>query len=310
MFIYVIFITAIISLRRNNWFTIWIIIETALFMFIPLISKNKINDQSIKYFIIQRTSSYILIFSILWNRFNETNLNRLITLISLIIKIGIPPFHIWKPMVISQLGWNECFLLTTLIKIPPMVLINKIVELKIILLPLILTLIVGSIRGINQLNLKKLIAYSSIFNLTWITSSFLIRKKIRLIFLVIYSILNLKAIWFFKLNNLIYVNQIVYLPLKIKININLTLLSIRGLPPLAGFYPKWIILNELILNSIILPRIIVISSIISIFIYIQINSFTLSNFYVKKKNNKIFWIKNLSVLNLLILIFIFNIWVY
>ena len=191
-----------------------------------------------------------------------------------------------------------------------MVLINRLIDLKILILPLTITLIVGRIRGINQLNLKKLIAYSSIFNLTWITSSFLLRKKISLTFIIIYSILNLKTIFFFKLNNLIYTNQIIHMPLKIKLVINLNLLSIRGLPPLRGFFPKWIILNELIKNSIILPRIIVITSVISMFVYIQVNSFSFSNFYVKKKNNKIFWMKNLSAINLIILIAVINLWVY
>nr|QDC34438.1 NADH dehydrogenase subunit 2 [Laodelphax striatellus] len=310
MFIYVIFMTTLISLSSNNWLTIWIMMETALFMLIPLMSKNKINDQSMKYFIIQSTSSYILIFSILWNSLNETNLNSLMTLISLMIKIGMPPFHTWKPMMMSNLGWTECLILSTLIKIPPMVLINSLIDLKMLILPLTMTLMVGSISGINQLNLKKLMAYSSIFNLTWMTSSFLLSKKISLTFMIIYSMLNLKTMFFFKLNNLIYTNQMMHMPLKMKLVMNLNLLSISGLPPLSGFFPKWIILNELIKNSIILPSIMVITSVISMFVYIQINSFSFSNFYVKKKNNKIFWMKNLSAINLIILIAVINLWVY
>nr|QBZ38134.1 NADH dehydrogenase subunit 2 [Muirodelphax atratus] len=310
LFIYLIFMTTLISFSSNNWLTIWIMMETALFMFIPLMSKNKINDQSMKYFIIQSTSSYILIFSLLWNSLNETNLNSLMTLISLMIKLGMPPFHIWKPMVMSNLGWTECLILSTLIKIPPMVLINKMIELKMLILPLTMALMVGSISGINQLNLKKLMAYSSIFNLTWMSSSFLLSKKISLTFLVIYSILNMKTMFFFKKNNLMYLNQMIYMPLKMKLTLNLNLLSISGLPPLSGFFPKWIILNELINNSIILPSMMVITSIISMFMYIQINSFSFSNFYVKKKNNKIFWMKNFSALNMIALIAVINLWMY
>nr|QUS62607.1 NADH dehydrogenase subunit 2 [Unkanodes sapporona] len=308
LFIYVIFMTTLISLSSNNWLTIWIMMETALFMLIPLMSKNKINEQSMKYFIIQSTSSYILIFSLLWNSLNETKFNSLMTLISLMIKIGMPPFHIWKPMVMANLGWTECLVLSTLIKIPPMILINKLIELKMMILPLSMTLVVGSISGINQLNLKKLMAYSSVFNLTWMSSSFLLSKKISLTFLIIYSILNFKTMFFFKMNNLMYLNQMVYMPLKMKLILTLNLLSISGLPPLSGFFPKWIILNELINNSIILPGIMVITSIISMFMYIQINSFSFSNFYVKKKNNKIFWMKNFSALNLITLITVINLW--
>jgi len=293
----------------NNWFSIWIIIEISLFIFIPLISKNKISDQSIKYFIIQRISSYLFIFSIIINRINEMYINNPLTLLSLILKIGIPPFHIWKPEIMSKLPWIECLLLTTLIKIPPIILINKLIRFKILIIPLLITLIIGRLRGLNQLNLKKIIAFSSIFNLPWMSSAFLIRKKIILTFLIFYIILNFKLINLFKLNNLNYLNQLNFLPLKTKITINLNILSIRGLPPLLGFFPKWIILNELIKTLVILPRIIILTSIISIFMYIQINYFCINNFSFKKKNFKNNTAKSFSILNLIVFPIILIFWI-
>nr|YP_010118104.1 NADH dehydrogenase subunit 2 [Sogatella kolophon]QPN54198.1 NADH dehydrogenase subunit 2 [Sogatella kolophon] len=301
IFVMVILLSSLISLSVNNWFTIWIFMETSLFMFIPLMSKNKVNDQSMKYFIIQSMSSYIFLFSIMWNSIKQNNWNSMLTLTSLMIKIGMPPFHVWKPDIMKSLKWTECMLLTTLIKIPPMILINKMICMYLLILPLLITLIVGSLSGFNQLNLKKMMAYSSIFNISWMTSSFMTSKKAMIMFLSMYSFLNISAMLFFKANNLMFVNQISLINLKKKMIVNLNLLSISGLPPLTGFYPKWIILNELVKSSILLTSTMILSSILSIFIYMQINTFSLSNLGLKKKNYKFFFTKNFSAPNLIIL---------
>nr|YP_009629411.1 NADH dehydrogenase subunit 2 [Sogatella vibix]AVV32047.1 NADH dehydrogenase subunit 2 [Sogatella vibix] len=310
IFVTVITLSSLISLSVNNWFTIWIFMETSLFMFIPLMSKNKVNDQSMKYFIIQSMSSYIFLFSIMWNSIKENNWNSMMTLSSLMIKIGMPPFHVWKPDIMKSLAWKECMLLTTLIKIPPMILINKMICMYLLILPLSMTLIVGSMSGFNQLNLKKMMAYSSIFNISWMTSSFMTSKKAMIMFLTIYSFLNISAMMFFKTNNLMFVNQIMLIPLKKKLIINLNLLSISGLPPLTGFYPKWMILNELVKSSILLTGTMILSSILSIFIYIQINTFSMSNLFFKKKNNKFFFTKNYSAPNLIILPIMLIMWTF
>nr|BBI47458.1 NADH dehydrogenase subunit 2 [Nilaparvata lugens] len=300
IFISMIFVSSFISLSMNNWFSMWIIMEISLFMFIPLMSKNKISDQSMKYFIIQSISSYLFIFSIIINSMNEMYINNPLTLLSLMLKIGMPPFHIWKPEIMSKLPWMECLLLTTLIKIPPMILINKLISFKMLMIPLLITLIIGSLSGLNQLNLKKMMAFSSIFNLPWMSSAFLISKKIMLTFLIFYIMLNFKLMNLFKLNNLNYLNQLNFLPLKTKMTMNLNMLSLSGLPPLLGFFPKWMILNELIKTLMILPSIMILTSMISMFMYIQINSFCMNNFSFKKKNFKNNTAKSFSILNLMV----------
>nr|UXN45385.1 NADH dehydrogenase subunit 2 [Sogatella furcifera] len=310
VFVLVITLSSLISLSVNNWFTVWIFMETSLFMFIPLMSKNKVNDQSMKYFIIQSMSSYILLFSIMWNSIKESDFNSILALSSLMIKIGMPPFHVWKPDVMKNLKWTECMLLTTLIKIPPMILINKMIYMHLLIFPLLVTLIVGSVSGVNQLNLKKMMAYSSIFNISWMTSSFMTSKKAMIMFLTIYSSLNVSAMLFFLNNNLMFVNQISLAPVKKKMIINLNLLSISGLPPLTGFYPKWIILNELVKTSALLTGTMILTSILSIFIYMQINTFSFSNLISKKKNNKFFFTKNFSAPNLIILPIMMIMWTF
>nr|QBZ38095.1 NADH dehydrogenase subunit 2 [Cemus sauteri] len=308
IFLNIINLSTLISFSVNNWLTMWILMELSLFMFIPLMSKNKVNDQSMKYFIIQSFSSYLFIFSMMMNSIKETRLDTLITLISLSIKIGLTPFHIWKPVIMHKLAWEECFLLTTLIKITPMILINKTISLKLMIPPLIMNLMLGSISGVNQLSLKKMMAFSSIFNLTWMASSFFISKKMFLTFLVMYFLLNFKIINFFKKNNLMYKNQLLSINIKSKLSINLSILSISGIPPLTGFYPKMMILSELSKSMMILPVSMILTSLISIFMYLQMNTFMFTNFFLKKKNSKLIFFKNFNSLNLLVFPLMMYIW--
>nr|YP_009987557.1 NADH dehydrogenase subunit 2 [Perkinsiella saccharicida]QBZ38030.1 NADH dehydrogenase subunit 2 [Perkinsiella saccharicida] len=308
IFFNVINMSTIISFSVNNWLTMWILMELTLFMFIPLMSKNKINDQSMKYFIIQSFSSYLFMFSMLMNSINETSLDSLLTLISLSMKVGLSPFHLWKPEIMTKLSWKECILLTTLIKITPMILINKIISLKMITLPLIFNLIVGSASGLNQLNLKKMMAFSSVFNLSWMISSFLISKKILLTFLTMYFILNFKIMTLFKENNVIFKNQLLSMNIQFKTKINMLFLSISGLPPLTGFLPKLIILNELMKNSMHISIWMILTSITSIYMYIQMNTFSFTNFFLKKKTNKFFMKKNFTKINLLMFPMMMYIW--
>nr|YP_009987544.1 NADH dehydrogenase subunit 2 [Ishiharodelphax matsuyamensis]QBZ38017.1 NADH dehydrogenase subunit 2 [Ishiharodelphax matsuyamensis] len=310
VFLNTIILSCLISFSTNNWLTIWIMMETSLFMFIPLMSKNKINDQSMKYFIVQSTSSYILIFSIMWTSVKESNLNSLMTLISLMIKIGMPPFHIWKPEIMKNLKWTECMVLTTLNKIPPMIMLNKLINLNLLTFPLTMALVVGGISGLNQLNLKKMMAYSSIFNVSWMTSSFMTTKKTMLTFLIMYSMLNIKTMIFFKKNNLMFKNQLNYISFKKKMILNLNLLSISGLPPLTGFYPKWIILNEMVKTSLYLSTFMILTSTITIFMYTQINMFSISNLMTKKKSSKMFFSKNFSFINILVLPIMLILWTF
>nr|QBZ38186.1 NADH dehydrogenase subunit 2 [Stenocranus matsumurai] len=303
-----ILLSTLTSLSTNNWLTMWLMMEINLFMFIPLMSKKKITDQSLKFFIIQSFSSYLLIFSILLSSMTFKPLLIYLIMISLLMKIGMAPFHIWMPEIMNKMAWNECFVLTTILKITPMILINKMLYTKVLIMPMILSLAISSISSINQLNLKKMMAYSSIFNLSWMTPSFLISKWTSIIFMLIYTMLNFKIMNIFKKNNLIYMNQINKLSLKEKMNFNMNMLSISGMPPLAGFFPKWMVLKEMVYKSLTMSIFMILTSMMMTFMYMQLNTFNLTNSSMKKKNTKINISKNLLINDFLIIPLMVLIW--
>lgn len=136
----------------------------------------------------------------------------------------------------------------------------------------------------------------------------MIRENIWLIYFLIYSLINLLICMIFFILNIFYINQIFFSNIKliIKLTIIFNLLSLGGLPPFLGFFPKWIIINYLIINKFfILTFIFIIIRLIILFFYIRItySSFILN--YIKLKWFKI-KIKN-SFFSLFNIIYIFSI---
>lgn len=116
-----------------------------------------------------------------------------------------------------------------------------------------------------------------------------------------YSFLNILICLIFIYFNIFYFNQLFFCNIKniLKLYLWLNLLSLGGLPPFLGFFPKWIILNFIILNNYIILRfILIIGRLIILFFYIRItyssflfNYLKLKWFKIKNKN-KFFYILN------------------
>lgn len=302
-----IIVGVIVSLRSNRWLLIWIGLELTLISFIPLISIKSISssERSIKYFIIQRISSMIFIFRLILTII-IINIKNLI-LISIIIKIAIPPFHSWILSIIEGLNLKYLIIMFTLMKIAPLIIIKKI-NLNLNLIS-ILSLLVGSISGLNQSSIRKILAYSSIFNI-----GFLIYRlnsySILFLYIINYSFIIIIII-FIENEKIYFINQIIFLNIKIKSKLILWInfLSLGGFPPITGFIIKIIIFEEVLKNKeIIIYFIIISSSLITIYFYIniRINLIIIFNLTIKWKLKKIINIPSL-ILILRLIIFSFSI---
>lgn len=165
---------------------------------------------------------------------------------------------------------------------------------------------IGAINGLNQTSLRKIIAYSSINHLRWIIARIINNENIWKIYFIFYSFLSLTIIFIFKTFKIFNLNQIFSLSIKnnvIKLFISLPLLSLGGLPPFLGFFPKWIVIEILIFSKFYwLIFILVNFSLITLYFYIRIsysallinfnkiNFFTINSLY--KKNYKFYLLIN------------------
>nr|YP_010265770.1 NADH dehydrogenase subunit 2 [Coquillettidia nigricans]UIS24524.1 NADH dehydrogenase subunit 2 [Coquillettidia nigricans] len=276
---------SLITISSNSWLSAWMGLEINLLSFIPLMNKSKNNlmtsESSLKYFIVQAFASSFLLFSIIMmtffniNMIWQNNLNELLIMSILLLKMGTSPFHFWFPSVMEGLNWMNSFILMTWQKIAPMMLISYNQNYYFLLIPIILSMMIGALGGLNQTSLRKLMAYSSINHLGWMLMAMLHNELLWLIYFIIYTIISLSIILLFNNFNLLYFNQIFNINMN---NSNLTFLlfinflSLGGLPPFLGFLPKWLIIQNLIENNqLFLLFIAILFSLITLFYYLRLS---------------------------------------
>jgi len=316
----IIIISTIIVISSRNIFIIWISIELNIFSFVIIIlNKTTTNETeaSINYFLSQALGSTIFILRIII--IIRTNwlieINQIIIIIRIILKLGLAPCHYWYPTTIEILDWTNCILLSTWQKLAPLFIILYIVvpqnKKLIISIIIIINAIIGRIIAIRQKSIKKIIAYSSLRHIRWILAGIITNTPcLSVAYFIIYSIIIIPLFIIIKKEN---IDKIYESWRKKKLSttssllIPLLIISISGLPPLIGFIPKILLINILIKFSTIVTIILVIRSAINIFFYIKIRiNILIRNQINITKNKKKSWIfiSTIIRINLISLIFI------
>nr|YP_006460269.1 NADH dehydrogenase subunit 2 [Papilio machaon]ADI75330.1 NADH dehydrogenase subunit 2 [Papilio machaon] len=307
MFFYFILIfSTLISISSNSWLGCWIGLEINLLSFIPLISsyKNLLSSEAaLKYFLTQAIASINFLFSILIKMILLKNfeINNLISIMidsSLLMKMGSAPFHFWFPNIVEGLSWINCFMLMTWQKISPMILLSYYMNNNFLMMIMIINVIIGVLGGINQTSLRKLMSFSSINNLGWMLAALMISENLWMFYLIMYSFLISIMCFMFNLMNTYFLNQLFIINMNpiIKISLLINFLSLGGLPPFLGFFPKWITINFLITNNFfMITFIFIMMSLIMLFLYIRIIYSSITFNYLKLKWFK-FYLKNNSML--------------
>jgi len=277
-----IIISTLIALSRTNWLIIWLAIELNLIAFIPIINASsnfQETEASVKYLLVQALGSRLLILRRVSLWLSHQIIHRISTVLifSILIKIGIAPCHLWYPSVITSIAWIPALILSTWQKLAPLSIISFIIiKTSFIIIAVLarLNALTGGLMGLNQTHLRTIIAYSSITHIGWILA--LIYRNISIptiIYFLIYSIL-ITPIFFiiYKLNNKT-LNQINIRNNKFKNQdklLPLLFLSLGGLPPLTGFFPKWFTIYLISNSSFILLLFLIIGSLINLYFYLNI----------------------------------------
>lgn len=316
----------IIRVSSASWFRIWIGLEINLLSFVPLMIKNNnlySSEATLKYFLTQALASSILLFFIIFFSFLSFNIllkfNFIINIIfasSFIIKIGIAPFHFWFPIVIEGLNWINNLLLITWQKIAPIIILTYCININFFIFSIIISIVISRINGLNQTSLRKLLAYSSINHLGWILTGILNNQNIWIIYFIFYCFLTISIVLIFNNFKIFNLNQIFsFFNFKnlIKTIIFLPLLSLGGLPPFLGFFPKWIIIEYLIsINYLFIIFLLIYFTLITLYFYLRISysslllnyneiNWNFNNFYNK---NNFFLLSIFLFINIFGLIFI------
>nr|ALY11316.1 NADH dehydrogenase subunit 2 [Tambocerus sp. PY-2015] len=265
-------IGVIMTICSNNWMSMWMGLEVSLISFIPFMQNNSMAyaESMIKYFIIQSVASTMFLFSVVILLVGASMMNEMIMTIAMLIKIGSAPFHKWVLMIIENLSFYTVFILLTIIKIPPLMVLYQ-TNTNFLNFPIMLSMIISSMMSLNQNSIRKILGYSSIFNIA--TMLILINKfNTLLTFLVIYSFPLIMVISMTKTLKINFINQ---MPLNefnslIKVNLWINMLSMSGFPPLMGFLGKIISIQALMENlSYLTLTIFLLSSILVMMFYMR-----------------------------------------
>nr|AET62629.1 NADH dehydrogenase subunit 2 [Trissolcus basalis] len=246
-----IFLLNILSITINNWLFMWMLMEFNLMIFIPILIEKKnikiLSKISFKYFLIQSFASMIFLFNILMifllNNLINMNLIMIMLMITMFMKLGMSPFHMWFITMMNNLSWNNCFILSTIQKMIPFIIMMNMINknLMIFLMFNIFNSIISTIGGLNQNFIKPLMAYSSINHMSWMMIINLSIEKIFYFYLFIYFIMNLMIMKFFEWMNIKFMNLIFSKKTSVmnKMIMFISILSLGGIPPTIGFLIKW-----------------------------------------------------------------------
>nr|YP_010350042.1 NADH dehydrogenase subunit 2 [Aipysurus eydouxii]UOI66222.1 NADH dehydrogenase subunit 2 [Aipysurus eydouxii] len=281
-------LSTLLITMTTHWLMVWACLEINTLSMVPLISKPhhpRATEAATKYYLTQTLASTGLLFATTMNAINtshwETNLTTepttttIITL-SLMMKMAAAPFHFWLPEVAQGSTNLTALTILTWQKIAPltiMLTIHSKMNQTLLLMSAILSVVVGGLGSLNQTQLRKLMAFSSIAHTGWIMATMFTAPKISTLAFMVY-ISSTTPIF-------LSINQTTMTTIKdlgttwtmsphLLIIITLTTISMGGLPPLTGFMPKWLILNKMTsMNMMIEAIILALSSMLSLYVYLR-----------------------------------------
>nr|ADK38676.1 NADH dehydrogenase subunit 2 [Etheostoma proeliare] len=278
-----------VTFASSHWLLAWMGLEMNTLAIIPLMAQHhhpRAVEATTKYFLTQATAAAMILFASTTNAWltGQWGIQQMahplpITVITLALalKIGLAPVHSWLPEVLQGLDLTTGLILSTWQKLAPFALLTQIHPTNsTILIALGLTsTLVGGWGGLNQTQLRKILAYSSIAHLGWMILVLQFSTSLTLLTLLTYFVMTLSTFLVFKLNKSTNINMLANSWAKapaLTALVPLILLSLGGLPPLTGFMPKWLILQELAKQDLALTATIAaMSALLSLYFYLRLS---------------------------------------
>nr|YP_003331056.1 NADH dehydrogenase subunit 2 [Vicugna vicugna]ACJ45788.1 NADH dehydrogenase subunit 2 [Vicugna vicugna] len=298
----------LIVMISSHWLFIWIGFEMNMLAIIPILMKNfspRSMEASTKYFLTQATASMLLMLGVIINLmysgqwtttkiFNQTSSIMITT--ALTMKLGLAPFHFWVPEVTQGIPLASGLILLTWQKLAPLSVLYQIapsINSNMLLTMSILSIMIGGWGGLNQTQLRKIMAYSSIGHMGWMTAVMVYSPTMTMLYLLVYLTMTITMFMLFMINStttLLSLSQTWNKTPVITTLILTVMMSMGGLPPLSGFAPKWMIIQELTKNdSIILPTMMAMMALLNLYFYMRLTYSTALTMFPSSNNMKMKW---------------------
>nr|WCS91615.1 NADH dehydrogenase subunit 2 [Eisenia nordenskioldi pallida] len=276
-------LSTLMALSSANWILLWAALELNLLSFVPILLQTKKHQEvegAVKYFLAQALGSALLLTSStsLWMPFSLTqNYLPLLLSTSLLLKLGSVPCHFWYPSVMASISWTSCLILSTWQKLAPISILAFLLPQKSMLFIMIaagMNALLGGLMGMNQTQLRSIMAYSSIGHIGWMLSLITVFKPTAsIIYFAVYSTLITPLFLILSYFNIQYIK---HMNTSSSHNTILTMLmlillmSLGGLPPLTGFMPKFLAIMLLMDTMKFLVLLLILGSLMNLFFYLNI----------------------------------------
>nr|YP_004347928.1 NADH dehydrogenase subunit 2 [Colomesus asellus]BAK09679.1 NADH dehydrogenase subunit 2 [Colomesus asellus] len=278
-----------ITASSSHWLIAWMGLEINTLAITPLMAQHhhpRAVEATTKYFLTQATAAAMLLFASTTNAWltGEWEIQQMthpvpstVIIIALALKIGLAPLHTWLPEVLQGLDLTTGLILSTWQKLAPFTLLLQLQPNNPTLLITLglLSMLAGGWGGLNQTQLRKILAYSSVAHLGWMTVVLPFSPALSLMTLITYLIMTSAAFLILILNEATTINSLAMSWAKaptMAALAPLVFLSLGGLPPLTGFMPKWLILQELTKQDLALTATLAaLSSLLSLYFYLRLS---------------------------------------
>nr|YP_010937430.1 NADH dehydrogenase subunit 2 [Amazona leucocephala]AAP32807.1 NADH dehydrogenase subunit 2 [Amazona oratrix]WKW95439.1 NADH dehydrogenase subunit 2 [Amazona leucocephala] len=278
-----------ITITSNHWTTAWAGLEINTLSIIPMISKShhpRAIEAATKYFLVQAAASTLMLFSSTINAWHTGQWDIaqltyppacLLLTTAIATKLGLAPLHFWFPEVLQGSSLTTALLLSTIMKLPPttLLLITSHSLNPILLTTMsIMSITLGGWMGLNQTQTRKIMAFSSISHLGWMMIIIAYNPKLTLLTFYTYILMTASIFLTMNTTNISKLSTLMTSWTKtpmLNTTLMLTLLSLAGLPPLTGFLPKWLIIQELIKQEMTTTTTIIsMASLLGLFFYLRL----------------------------------------
>lgn len=233
----------IIIVSTDSHMTAWVGIEVNMLGFICLLGiKSVLNMRVlINYFVFQRLGSTMYLFgsSVILHceRFNIALLGYFLIHLGLLCKAGLFPFWVWVPSVVNSRGWLVSYLLLGIQKVGPLLLLGVWSPCREFLYLVIFAIrVLGGLGGSIQNSYRDVLVYSSFVHGAWMLVCLIESQNLFFFYIGAYLVQLGLVVYYLWCRNANSIKRG-----KWSLIVARSLISLRGLPPLAGFVVKIVV---------------------------------------------------------------------